>query len=318
MNAIRRIRLGMIAALVCLAAVAHADAPGDAWAFAKGAIAPNPFVVMGLNLVALKSSALFQQLFPQLLAQAGTAQDGLDKIKATCGIDVVGVVQGGVVAIDESQKGAIYLSTKGMSSAKVSECLSKLAASDATPKKVTASKPDAQGIVEYTVAGEDQKHLYVAYLPKNVVVICTDTFDKALLQKWLSGKGAGAGTPVARALGSVNTGAPFWMMVAQEKNLAPDVNATMKVIYGQADLAAGNVNGDIHVLTNSPKEATDLTAFAQKQLDTAKSSGSLPPQAITLMQSVRVASAGDELQLKASVPEKDALAFLAAALHGSH
>jgi hypothetical protein len=112
----------------------------------------------------------------------------------------------------------------------------------------------------------------------------------------------------------VNTGAPFWMMVAQEKSLAPDVNATMKVIYGHADLAAGNVNGDFHVLTNSAKEATDLSTFAQKQLETAKSSGSLPPQAITLMQTVRIASSGDELQLKASVPEKDALAFLAAAM----
>ena len=306
--------MGIACALLCGAAAAHADAPGDAWAAAKGVIAPNPWVVMGLNLTALKGSSLFQQLFPQLLAQAGTAQEGLDRVKATCDIDVVAVVQGGVVALDETQKGAIYLSTKGMNSAKVGECLTKLAAKEEPAKKVTASKPDAQGIVEYTVQGDAQQHLYVAFLGKGVLVIATDALDKPALQKWLSGKGASAGTPTARALGSVNTGAPFWMVIAQEKSLAPDVNATMKVIYGHADLAAGNINGDFRVLVGSAKEATDLSAYAQKQLDEVKKSGSLPPQAITLMQSVRIANAGDELQLKASMPEKEALTFLAAAM----
>ena len=88
----------------------------------------------------------------------------------------------------------------------------------------------------------------------------------------------------------------------------------MKVVYGQADLAAGNINGDVHVLVGNPKEATDLSAFAQTKLDEARKSGSLPPQAITLMQSVKLAAAGDEVQVKASLPEKEALAFLAAAM----
>jgi hypothetical protein len=314
MNLIRRMALAV--AVVGAAGTALADSPGDAWVAAKGLLPATPYIVVGVNLATVKSSTIYQQLFPQLLARAGDAKDGLAKVKTTCGIDVVATVQGGVVAVDETQRGAVYLSTKGLDSGKVTDCLSKMVAKEKDGKKVAATKPDAQGIVEYTSEGDDKK-LYLGFLGKGVIVVATDAQDKSLLQKWLTGKGATAGTPTAKALGAVNTGAAFWIVAAQEKDLAPQVNATMKAVYGQADVAAGNINADFRVMVANPKQATDLAAFANKQVDDAKKAGQLPAEAMSVMKTLKIAPTGEEVQLKASIPEKDALTLISGAMAGA-
>lgn len=301
-------------ALVVGASVAHADAPGDAWAAARGLLPGNPYVVVGVNLATVKGSTIYQQLFPAVLQQAGGAQAKLDDIKTTCGIDVVSAVQGAVVAIDNTQKGVIFVSTKGIGPDKVADCFGKVMAKEAPGKKLTASKPDGQGIVEYAATGESS-HIYVGYLPHGVIAFATDAQDKTLLTTWLSGKGANSATPAGHALGSVGTGAAFWMVVAEEKNLAPDVQASMKVIYGQADLAGGNISADFHIVTSSPKEATDLAAYAQKQMDDLKKANALPPEAMNIVKSLKIGANGQEVQLKASMPEKDALSFITTAMH---
>src|SRR5215468_1355396 len=290
-------RLLLLAAAALCAGAAHADAPGDAWAAAKGVLPGNPYVVVGVNLATVKGSTIFQQLFPAVLQQAGDAQAKLDDIKKTCGIDVLSAVQGAVVAIDNTQKGVIFVSTKGLGPDKIADCLGKVMAKEAPGKKLTASKPDAQGIVEYTASGES-KNLYVGYLPHGVIAFATDAQDRGLLATWLSGKGANAATPAGHALGSVGTGAAFWMVVAEEKNLAPDVQASMKVIYGQADLAGGNISADFRIVTSSPKEATDLAAYAQKQIDDLKKGNALPPEAMNIVKSLKIAATGPEVQLK--------------------
>jgi len=310
----RLLLLAAAAAVALVAGVAHADAPGDAWAAAKGILPGNPYVVVGINLATVKGSTIYQQLFPAVLQQAGGAQAKLDDIKTTCGIDVVSAVQGAVVAIDNSQKGVIFVSTKGLGPDKIADCLGKMMVKEAPSKKLAASKPDAQGIVEYTATGES-KNLYVGYLPHGVIAFATDAQDKTLLSTWLSGKGANPSTPAGHALGSVNTGAAFWMVVAEEKNLAPDVQASMKVIYGHADLAAGNIGADFRIVTGGPKEATDLAAYAQKQIDDLKKANALPPEAMNIVKSLKIAATGPEVQLKGSMPEKDALAFIATAMH---
>ncbi len=66
-------RLLLLGAIALLAGVAHADAPGDAWAAAKGVLPGNPYVVVGINLATVKGSTLYQQLFPAVLQQAGGA-----------------------------------------------------------------------------------------------------------------------------------------------------------------------------------------------------------------------------------------------------
>jgi hypothetical protein len=164
------------------------------------------------------------------------------------------------------------------------------------------------------VAEGEAKNLYLAFLPKGVVAFATDPQDRALLTHWLSGHGATGGTPAAKALGSIGTGSAMWLVVTEEKSFAPDVQATMKAVYGQAELAGASINADFHIVTASAKEASDLAAFASKQIDDMKKSGNVPPEAMGVVKSLKVGASGSEVSLKASMPEKDALSFLTTAL----
>src|SRR5215470_1890131 len=136
------------AVLAVGAASARADGPGDAWAAARGVLPAEPFAVIGVNAATIKGSSLFQKLYPTLMAQAGEVKQGLDDVRATCGIDVKDSVQGVVVAVDENGRGAIFLSTKGLDKGRVGDCLTKMGAR--SKKSFKTSGPDDKGIVEYT------------------------------------------------------------------------------------------------------------------------------------------------------------------------
>lgn len=311
MRIIRRVSLALAAAsITALAApAAYADAPGDAWAAAKGMLPATPYVVMGMNVATIKSSTLFQQLYPKMLAQAGEAKEGLDTVQKDCGINVTDAIQGAVVAIDDSNKGIILLSVKGVDQPKINDCLTKVAAKE--KKTITAGKPDAKGIVEYTSSGEKQK-LYIAYLPKGVIALSTDPTDKSLLEKWMAGKGADAGKPAGAALGKVNTNAAIWGVVAKEQQLEAGMN--MKAGYGSADVGGGNITADMRLILGSAKEAADAAAKANTQLEEAKKGNQIPPAMVNVMKTVKITSAADEVQIKASMAEKEALSLIGMAM----
>jgi hypothetical protein len=321
MSTLRSLALGALAAFglalgVGLSATARADGgPADLWAVARAGLPSTQFVVMGANLAAIKGSSLYRELAKPLLDQATEVREGLDRVKKTCGIDVIDTAQGMVVAVDDKQKGAIFLATNGIDSAKVTDCFAKIGADDKTPKKITASKPDAHGVVEYSASGEKKK-LYVAFLPKGVLAMATDVENKALLEKYLTSKGPAAGSPLARGLGAVNTSGALWLVVAQEKLVDPPGNVTMKAVYGTADLGGGNVSADFRVLTGNPKQAGEFAAYANKQVEDAKAGGQVPPEAQSLVKSLKIAPNGDEVQLKASLPEKEILALVQGAMNG--
>src|SRR5262245_15665684 len=220
MSMIRRVSIGLAVLAVSVLGTtgAHADSPGDAWAAAKPILPASPYVVMGMNVATIKGSTIFQQLYPKLLAQSGESKAGLETVRTDCGIDVKEAIQGVVVAIDESNAGIVVLSTKGVDKTKINECLVKVAQKE--KKEVTAGTPDKQGIVEYTIKGESD-HVFIAYLPKGVMAIATEPKDKALLQKWLGGKGVDGKSATGAALGKVNTGAAVWAVVNKAQQLEP-------------------------------------------------------------------------------------------------
>src|SRR5829696_95394 len=82
------------------AGAARADTPEDAWNTARAVVPANTQMLIGLNISTIKSSTLFQQLYPKMLAQAGNAQNDLENLKAQCGFDLKDAVQGVVVALD--------------------------------------------------------------------------------------------------------------------------------------------------------------------------------------------------------------------------
>jgi hypothetical protein len=302
MKKIRTAALVLVAALLAGAPAARADAPGDAWAAAKGVLPASPMVVFGLNVATIRDSELFKQLYPQLMAANPDAKEGLDAVSAACGLDAKSVVQGVVVAIDDANEGIIMVSLRGVDQAKVLSCMN--AAAKKENKTITASKADAAGIVEYTSSGEKEK-LYVAYLPRGVVAVSTDANDKAKLKKWLGGRGVDGKSAAGAALGKVNTNAALWAVYGRAQQLDPQTN--LKAGYGHADIAAGQVRVDGRMVLATAKEATDAAAKANSELDKAKAGGGIPPAFAGLANSIKIEATGSEVQFKANMPEKDVM-----------
>jgi hypothetical protein len=292
-----------------LAGAAFADAPGDAWDAAKKMLPKNAIWVGGMNVATIRGSTIFQQLYPKLLASAGEGKDDMEMLKTECKIDVVDAIQGLVVAADDSNKPVVVVSTKGLDKNKVNDCATKV--SKKKGKDLTIGAADSQNIVEYSVKGESD-HAFIAYLPKGVMVIAPEGKDKAGLQKWL--KGEGAAGQLAPGIAKVNTNAAIWGVYSKAQELEPGMN--MKVGYGQADFAAGNISGEVHLQLGSAKEATDAVAKANKQLEDAKKSGNIPPALAGVVKSVKIQAQGDEFQVKAQMAEKEALSIIGMAMGG--
>jgi hypothetical protein len=306
-------RIPLLAALAfsfaSLSSAAFADAPGDAWDAAKKMLPGNAVWVGGMNVATIRGSTIFQQLYPKLLANAGEGKEGLEMVKTECKIDVMDAIQGLVVAADDANQVVLVISTKGLDKSKINDCAQKVAKKE--KKDLTVGAADGQGIVEYSVKGEND-HAFIAYLPKGVMVIAPEGKDKAGLQKWLAGKGAAG--QLASGIGKVNTGAALWGVFGKAQELEPGMN--MKVGYGQADLAAGNISCEIHLALGSAKEATDAVAKANKQLEDAKKGGNIPPALAGVVKSVKIQAVGDEFQVKAQMAEKEALSIIGMAMGG--
>jgi hypothetical protein len=311
MKKIRQASLALAAAMLLGAPAAFADAPGDAWAAAKGVLPASPTVVGGLNVATIRDSELFKQLYPQLINSSAEAKEGFDMLNASCGLDVKSVVQGVVFAMDENNKGIVLMSLRGVDQAKVLSCMNAAVKKD--KKTVTAGKADGKGIVEYTSSGEKDK-LYIAYLPKGVLAISTEPSNKALLETWLGGKGVEGKSAAGQALGKVSTGAALWAVYGKAQQL--DAGTNLKAGYGHADIGGGEIRVDGRMVLASAKEATDAAAKANAELEKAKSGGGIPPAFAGIAKSIKIGSAGDEVQVKASLPEKEALSLIGMAMGG--
>lgn len=312
MKMTNKIRMSVVATAFAalFAGAAHADTPGDAWATARGMLPANTQMLFGVNVQTIRNSQTFQTVWQMAMAQAGDAKDDLEQMKAKCGFELQDAIQGLVVAMDASEKGVIFVSLKGVDQAKALSCMNKMGEKE--KKTFTASAPDAKGIVEYTASGETDK-VYVAWLPKGVVAISTDNKSKADLEKVLSGKGS-PGAGASSVLGKVNTGAALWGIVDKPTELEKGVN--MKVGYGHADIGGGNISADLRMVMANAKQATDAAAKGNEELKKMKDGGGLPPAAVAVLNTVKIGSAGDEVQIKANMAEKEAIGLIGMAMGG--
>jgi hypothetical protein len=298
-----RIRKTLIIAalLVAIPVLARAQSASRSWTAAQGVLPADLTVVAGVNMNVVRKSQLFTTLFPALIASEADARQTLDTIKASCSIDVVTVVSDFVVAMDKSEKGAIYMALTGVDEKKVTSCLVAVGAKMANAK-ITAKRTG--NIVEYSESGSKDK-IYAGWIGTDVLVIALDPEDKALLERMMGGKGVGKTGDMARNIKSVNTGAAVWAAVVQKEAMS---GGTMKGGYGSLDLAGGIMNLDGHMVMGSAKEASAAAAEANKQI--AGAAGSLGPDMDKVIKAVKVSSAGDELVFKMSISEKDVMTLM--------
>jgi hypothetical protein len=291
-------------ALLAVASTARADA-GDAWAFAKGAIPADTNYVVGINVDSVRATGVFADAYEHFTERMG-ARTTIDQIKAACDIDVKGAVQGLVVAAGgAADDGAVYLSGPRFDAKSVVDCMQKFAATQSPKKtKVTATAPDAQGIVEVTAEGEKDK-LYFAFPRKGVLVMALKPTQKKLLQRWLGGKGAGAGSDLARSLAKVAPSATAWGVIAGLPEPIGDPGAKVKFGAGQATAAGGKVQIEVRATMVGAKDAQNAQQMVQKELGDVRKEQGTPPEVLRALDTLKTTVTGDELMVTASMPEAD-------------
>jgi len=309
MKTIRRVSM-VLGALAMMAAASTAQADTRAWTEAKNVLPSGLQVVVGVNVANVRTSQIFQALYPMLLSQAGQGKEGLDLIKKDCGIDVLNTIDSLVVGMDANQKGLIVLGLKGVDQAGVQSCLTKVAADKEPGKKITANQLPGN-VTEFSATGENDK-LYVQWLAKDVLAMATEPTDQAFLKKMTAG-GIKSDT-VGKAAGSVNGDAGLWAVVNKSDTI-PDLNAKMSMAYGSANFSGGNIDFNAHVVLDSAANATKAAADATTKLDDQKKQA---PQAAALLKSVKIGSSGSELVVTGSIVEKDVMALLGQFMGGMH
>jgi hypothetical protein len=302
MITLRRASLLVAAALCAAAPAVHAES--HAWSAAKKVLPGGLLGIGGINLGTLKSSQLYQQFLPIMMAQSGQAKDHLEVIKRVCAIDFTDVVDSVVLALEADEKGVIIIALKGTTQAALEACGQKISAAD--KKKLTVAKDGAN--MRYSVVGEKQS-LYARWLSKDTVAFAISPDDKAMLERMVAG-GLDKDPALKKPVSTVNTGAALWFAVNKSTPL-DQLKVTAKLAYGSGDIAAGNVAVDAHLVVDDAKAATAAAADANTKLDAAKKSGQLPPIFNSLLKSLAIKAAGAEVVITASMAEKDLLAILA-------
>jgi len=308
MKTIRRVSMVLGAFAMIASASSAAMADTRAWTEAKNVLPGGLQVVVGVNVANVRTSQIFQAMYPMLLAQAGEGKEGLDLIKKDCGIDVLQTVDSLVVGMDANQKGLIVVGLKGVDQAGVQGCLTKVAADKEPGKKITANQLPG-GVTEFSATGENEK-LYVKWLAKDVIAMGTEPTDQAFLGKMTAG--GLKSDAVGKAAGSVNGDAGLWGVVNKSDTI-PELNAKMSAAYGSANFTGGNIDFNAHVVLDSAASATSAATTASSKLDDQKKAN---PQAASLLKSVKIASSGPELVVTGSIVEKDVMQLIGSFMGG--
>ena len=300
--------LFLAALLACTAIPLIAQAgTSKSWTAAAKVRPADTKMIVGVNVVTIRQSTIFNTLFPTLMASEKDAQQVLDVIKGSCGIDALTAITDATVAMTDGEKGGIFLALNGVDEKKLTTCMvtvgKKMANATITAKRTG-------NVVEYSESGKSDK-LYVGWIGADVLVIATDPQDRTLLDKWMGGKGA-LNADMARGVKGINAGAAMWVVAMEKTTISP--TATSKGGYGSLDLAGGTLTLDGHMVLSSAKEASAAAVELNKQL--AGMSGNMPPDVAKMMKSVKIAASGDEIVAKASVAEKDLLNLMGMLMGG--
>jgi len=278
------------------AGVAHADA-SKAWAAAKAGLPGDAKLVVGVDLAAIQKTQLFAVMFPKLRDRADVGKV-LDTLKARCKIDVLAVVQSAVIATAEDQSdGAIYLAITGVDRPALARCIEVV---DQDSGSKIAVKQDGS----FTEVTEDSETSYFAWIGKDVIVVALRPQDKPSLLRWIGGKGALARAPINKALAKVNKSAALWGVGDGDKEIEP--GTTAKGFYGALTFAKGNLGVDIHAVMATPAQAATVATATQGKLAAIKQgTGGPAPKLGDMLGGVTIATASNEVVVKASFVEKD-------------
>jgi hypothetical protein len=302
---------GLLAGLSLALSLGALDARADtarAWSAAKAGLPADAKVVFALDFAALQKTQVFAQLWPKLLERFDAAKV-LDEMKADCKLDPMAIVQGAVIAMADGQReGAAYVAITGADRGKLAACLQREMEKHGDKDAKVVVKQD--GNITQVTNGSDS--MFLGWVGKDIVVVPITSNDKATVVKWMSGKGALAKTGVGRTLAKVNTSAAVWGAGEGNDEFQPGV--IVKGGYGSVSFAKGNVDANLHATAANATQAKTMADSTQKQLDGVRKNPLVPPSIGLMLQGVTIATAAEEVVIKASVIEKDLVTALSLAL----
>ena len=286
-------------ALVVLLAGSAAHADSKAWTSGKSVIPASATVVGGLSAASARSSGLYNQFLPLLLAQAGPAKAGLDTVKQQCDLDVLASLDSVAFGVDDAQSGVIVIALKGTNRKALEACGAKLTKADNKTLDIAADGK----LTRYSNMGE--KPAYVQWLSSDVVAITTSPDDKDVSTKLLAG-GATSNKAMTKALGAVKKDATMWVIV--NKNTDVPGGGKVSQIYGNVVAANKKITFNAHAITDSAATATSLSATATKKLADAQPGAA--PSLKAAISSVSIKASGPEIVGDAAISEDDIVAFV--------
>lgn len=300
--------LAVAVALTLVGLSSAARAESKSWTAAKGVLPAGVSVIVGGNITTIRKTSMYQAIVPNLLKQNKEVDQGFKEVKSGCGIDIETSITDVVIAVDDSEKGVLIATlASGVDEAKALACLTKMAEKE-KKGKITSKK--SGNIVEYAMEGEKDK-IYLAWLAKDVIALAFDPEDKALLEKFTTGKGAALKSgDLSKAVGKTNTNAALWFAVAKKTPYMQ--SGTMKATYGAVDVAGGIISLDANVVVSSEAEAKKAATDTQTQI--VQASGQMPPEMQKIIKGIKVSSSADTVNFKASITEKEAMALIGMAM----
>lgn len=296
-------RIALVIAALCVASSAHADS--RAWTAAKKSLPAGLDVVVGANAGALRSSKVFRDLWPKLLASNKDLGKVVDQLHDTCALDALQIVDSAVVGGQGDTAIAVVV-FKGLVQKDVEACLDKLSrANDHKPMAIAK----VGGLVKY---GDGSETLYAKWLGKDTIAVSSEVADKDVLLKLTAG-GITGDKVLKTGLAAVKTDAAAWVVANKSQDL-DQVHAKMSQIFGWSELKADKVGLEVHVVVDNAKVAADAASTANLQLTGLKASGQIPAAFLPLLKSVAIKSAASDLVITASLAETEMVEAVKSAL----
>ena len=290
----------LVTALALLAAPS-AFADSKAWTAGKAVIPASATIVGGISGSSLRSSGLYQQFLPILMAQSSQLKDGVDQLKTTCSIDLLGSVDSAAVGVDDAGVGTIVVTLRGTNHKSLDACAQKMAKANS---KVLAISSEGK-FTKYAGTAMGDKSIYIDWITAETFAVSTSPDDKEVSTKLLT-SGIDKSSELKPGLAGVNKNASVWLVGKKETPL-PDVAGKMTAFYVSANVANKKIETTAHLVTDSDKTATALTADAQKKLAAAATSNTSLKATLA---TVKFSSAGSEVVGSASIAEDDVISLL--------
>jgi hypothetical protein len=290
----------LVSSVIVALAGSMASAETKSWAALKSHVPANSEILISVDLKAMHAASTFGKTL-ESLPEAGPA---LVVIKQACGLDPTAVLSD--VSASIKTKGddeiIVALGLDGVDEAKLVACANKLAQLKSKQGKLTTKSGK---VTEYTFDdGTSKEMIYAVWPAKDVVVFAAKASDKSGLDPYLNGKAVqGDMATYFNKLSLASTVGWVSAVIGEDH---------VKGAYGSATYAKGTFTGNLHVVADSAKDATDLAKEANQAIK--EELPKMPVDLARVLKAIKVGTAGDNITVDASVAEADlpaaVLAFL--------